>query len=103
MKIKEKGIDPSKAYNFNAFNKRERAERKPKAADAMDEDALVGRDVFLEFMGQKLLIRKDAAGEGYVEEAELEYGEKQRGSTLRFAGVGGDMGPWGAVKVRLRI
>ena len=69
MKIKEKGIDPSKAYNFNAFNKRE---RKPKPADAMDEDALVGRDVFLEFMGQKLLIRKDAAGEGYVEEAELE-------------------------------
>ncbi|TRM55135.1 hypothetical protein BD626DRAFT_610607, partial [Schizophyllum amplum] len=105
MKIKEKGIDPSKAYNFNAFNKDGgNRDRRPKEKDAnaMDEDAVVGRDIYLEFMSQRLAIKRDAAGEGCVDAAQLEYGDKQRGSTLKFSGVGGDMGPWSAVKDPIR-
>ncbi|TRM55461.1 hypothetical protein BD626DRAFT_62432 [Schizophyllum amplum] len=68
----------------------------------MDEDAVVGRDIYLEFMSQRLAIKRDAAGEGCVDAAQLEYGDKQRGSTLKFSGVGGDMGPWSAVKDPIR-
>lgn len=95
MKIKEKGLTGKSANNrrnlianntrgFNAF--REMAKGKQDKAP---------KEVFLEFMGTKLLITKDKGGNGTVDEKDIPF---VKGATLKFDGCGGDV-KWPEIKV----
>lgn len=94
MKIKEKGLTGKSANNrrnlianntrgFNAF--REMAKGKQDKAP---------KEVFLEFMGTKLLITKDKGGNGTVDEKDIPF---VKGATLKFDGCGGDV-KWPEIK-----
>ena len=95
MKIKEKGLTGKGANHrrellssqkFDAF--REMANKK-KAAE--------NKDVFLEFLGHKILIKKDEEGHGVVDEKDIPF---VKGVTLKFDGCGGDV-TWSEIKVKL--
>lgn len=94
MKIKEKGLTGKSANHrrnlianntrgFNAF--REMAKGKHSEAP---------KEVFLEFMGTKLLITKDKEGNGTVNEKDIPF---VKGATLKFDGCGGDV-KWQEIK-----
>lgn len=98
MKIKEKGLTGKSATHrrevisakkFDAF--REMA--KNKGTEKGEEK----RDVFLEFLGHKILINKDEEGNGVIEASDVTY---VKGVTLKFDGCGGDV-TWSEIKVRL--
>ncbi|KAG6864902.1 hypothetical protein C0991_006472 [Blastosporella zonata] len=103
MKIKEKGLTGKSANNrreamnttrgFNAFREMARA----KSSGGGGEKALPSPekvDVFLEFMGTKLLIERDEDGVGRVKAEDVPF---VRGATLRFEGCGGDVA-WAEIK-----
>ena len=100
MKIKEKGLTGKGANHrrellssqkFDAFREmaKDKANSKKKAAE--------NKDVFLEFLGHKILIKKDEEGRGVVDEKDIPF---VRGVTLKFDGCGGDV-TWSEIKVKL--
>jgi lupus La protein len=99
MKIKEKGLTGKGANHrrellssqkFDAF--REMAKDKGTSKKKAVED----KDVFLEFLGQKILIKKDGEGQGVVDEKDIPF---VKGVTLKFDGCGGDV-TWSEIKVK---
>jgi len=114
MKIKEKGLTGKAAVNrkeminrkgFNAFREMARAKTSsskptPNAGEKGDGGGEDGGsekkpDVFLEFMGTMVLIRKDQSGNGYVKDEDVPF---VPGATLKFEGCGGDVS-WPEIKV----
>ena len=102
MKIKEKGLTGKGANHrrellssqkFDAFREmaKDNANSKKKAAE--------NKDVFLEFLGHKILIKKDVEGHGVVDEKDIPY---VKGVTLKFDGCGGDV-TWSEIKVKLAV
>ena len=102
MKIKEKGLTGKGANHrrellssqkFDAFRDmaKDQANSKKKAAE--------NKDVFLEFLGHKILIKKDAEGHGVVDEKDIPF---VKGVTLKFDGCGGDV-TWSEIKVNLLL
>jgi len=85
MKIKEKGLKGKAADNrkqmlgrkFNAFRDM-----------AKTQDGKGEPEVYLEFMGTKLLIHKDKSGHGFVKKEDVPF---VKGATLRFDGCGGSV------------
>ncbi|KAG6917135.1 hypothetical protein DXG01_003725 [Tephrocybe rancida] len=103
MKIKEKGLTGKSANNrrelmstnrgFNAF--REMARAKSSGPSTSGPPAPVEKkDVYLEFMGTKLLIQQGEDGVGSVKTEDVPF---VRGATLRFEGCGGDV-TWSEIK-----
>ncbi|KAG6876145.1 hypothetical protein C0992_000696 [Termitomyces sp. T32_za158] len=103
MKIKEKGLTGKSANHrrevmssgrgFNAF--REMARAKSASAQNKNGPSAPGekKDVYLEFMGTKLLIQQNE-GVGSVKSEDVPF---VKGATLRFQGCGGDV-PWSEIK-----
>jgi lupus La protein len=101
MKIKEKGLSGKAANHrreliahgkgFDAF--REMA--KERKASGKGEKKEEKKDVFLEFMGTKILIHRDEEGFGCVKEEDVPL---VKGATLKFDGCGGDV-IWSEIKV----
>ena len=100
MKIKEKGLTGKGANHrrellssqkFDAFREmaKDNANSKKKAAE--------NKDVFLEFLGHKILVKKDEEGNGVVDEKDIPF---VKGVTLKFDGCGGDV-TWSEIKVKL--
>ena len=100
MKIKEKGLTGKGANHrrellssqkFDAFREmaKDNASSKKKAAE--------NKDVFLEFLGHKILVKKDEEGHGVVDEKDIPF---VKGVTLKFDGCGGDV-TWSEIKVKL--
>ena len=95
MKIKEKGLTGKSANHrrdlitsrkFNAF--REMAKGKKKEAEEAK------KDVYLDFLGHKLLIKEDEEGNGIISPEDIPY---VKGVTLKFDGCGGDV-TWSEIK-----
>ena len=95
MKIKEKGLTGKGANHrrellssqkFDAFREM-----------AKDKKAAENKDVFLEFLGHKILIKKDGEGHGVVDEKDIPF---VKGVTLKFDGCCGDV-TWSEIKVKL--
>lgn len=102
MKIKEKGLTGKSANHrrdlitskkFDAF--REMA--KAKAGGDKKQAEEPKRDVYLEFLGHKLLIKQDEEGNGTIGVEDIPY---VKGVTLKFDGCGGDV-TWSEIKVAL--
>jgi lupus La protein len=106
MKIKEKGLTGkaantrkdlmSRSRGFDAFREMARAKggsSKPSGEKSSEPK----KDVFLDFMGTKLLIDQDEEGNGSVKEEDVPF---IKGATLKFDGCGGDV-QWSEIKVRL--
>lgn len=102
MKIKEKGLTGKGAnhrremlssHKFDAFREMAKDSAKPKKKAAED------KDVFLEFLGHKILIKKDGQGNGVVDEKDIPF---VKGVTLKFDGCGGDV-TWSEIKVKLAV
>jgi hypothetical protein len=102
MKIKEKGLTGKGANHrrellssqkFDAFREmaKDNASSKKKAAE--------NKDVFLEFLGHKILVKKDEEGHGVVDEKDIPF---VKGVTLKFDGCGGDV-TWSEIKVKLPV
>jgi len=100
MKIKEKGLTGKSANHrrdlitskkFDAF--REMA--KAKAGGDKKQAEEPKRDVYLEFLGHKLLIKQDEEGNGTIGVEDIPY---VKGVTLKFDGCGGDV-TWSEIKV----
>ncbi|KAJ3829652.1 hypothetical protein F5880DRAFT_1620546 [Lentinula raphanica] len=105
MKIKEKGLTGKNAErrrdtmikrNFNAFAIPVSQGGLRKYTPA--EDGKPKREVWLEFMGKKLLIERDEEGNGRVKEEEIPF---VKGSTLKFEGVGENFS-WNDIKIPLK-
>ncbi|GLB44463.1 putative protein with domain in the RNA-binding Lupus La protein; unknown function [Lyophyllum shimeji] len=100
MKIKEKGLKGKTAVNrkelmsttrgFNAFREMARAKKGGKE----EKEQPPKKDVYLEFMGSKILITPDEEGVGSVKPEDVPF---VRGATLRFTGCGGDV-TWSEIK-----
>ena len=99
MKIKEKGLTDKSANHrrevmsskkFDAF--REMAKGKSSSKTAGEEK----KDVFLEFLGHKILITQNDEGQGVIDEKDIPF---VKGVTLKFDGCGGDV-TWSEIKVR---
>ncbi|PPR02286.1 hypothetical protein CVT24_011624 [Panaeolus cyanescens] len=97
MKIKEKGLTGKNANHrrelmtakkFDAF--REMA----KAKSGGEKKEEVKKDVFLDFLGHKLLIKEDEDGNGTIDENDVPY---VKGATLKFTGCAGDV-TWSEIK-----
>ena len=104
MKIKEKGLtgrganhrrDLITSRKFNAF--REMEKDKKDAGKKQTEKAK--QDVYLEFLGHKLLIKEDEEGNGIINSEDIPY---VKGVTLKFQGCGGDI-TWSQIKALLLI
>jgi lupus La protein len=101
MKIKEKGLSGKAASHrreliahgkgFDAF----REIGKDRKAPGKDEKKEEKKDVYLEFMGTKILIHQDEEGNGYVKEEDVPF---VKGATLKFDGCGGEV-VWSEIKV----
>ena len=101
MKIKEKGLSGKAANHrreliahgkgFDAF----REMSKDKKSGKKEEK----KDVFLEFMGTKILIHQNEEGNGFVKEEDVPF---VKGSTLKFDGCGGEV-VWSEIKVCCKI
>jgi len=94
MKIKEKGLtgkganhrrDLITSRKFNAFRE---------MAKAKKDTETVKKDVYLEFLGHKLLIKEDEEGNGVISTDDIPY---VKGVTLKFDGCGGDV-TWSEIK-----
>jgi hypothetical protein len=99
MKIKEKGLtgkganhrrDMISAKKFDAFKEMAKAKASPQKVSEEKND------VFLEFLGHKILITQDDEGNGVIEEKDIPF---VKGVTLKFDGCGGDVS-WSEIKVR---
>jgi len=94
MKIKEKGLSGKAAIHrrdliansrgFNAFKQGE-----------TDKSSDAPKEVYLDFLGNKLLIKPDEEGNGTVADEDIPF---VRGVTLKFDGCGGDV-KWSEIKV----
>jgi len=100
MKIKEKGLTGKSANHrrellstqkFDAFREMAQGGSNPK------KKASENKDVFLEFLGHKILIKKDAEGRGVIDEKDIPF---VKGVTLKFDGCGGDV-TWSEIKVKV--
>lgn len=100
MKIKEKGLTGKSANHrrelmsakkFNAF----RDAAKGKDGSPKKDGDEPQKDVFLEFLGHKILIKKDEDGNGTITEGDIPF---VKGVTLKFDGCGGDV-TWSEIKV----
>jgi len=98
MKIKEKGLtgksanhrrDMISAKKFDAF--KEMAKASPRKGSEGEEK----NEVFLEFLGHKILITQDEEGDGVIDEKDIPF---VKGVTLKFDGCGGDVS-WSEIKV----
>ncbi|KAF9529117.1 hypothetical protein CPB83DRAFT_875734 [Crepidotus variabilis] len=98
MKIKEKGLTGKSAIHrrdlltnkkFDAF--REMAKGKDSGAQQANEPK---KDVYLEFLGHKLLIKQGEDGNGTIDAADIPF---VKGVTLKFDGCGGDVA-WSEIK-----
>ncbi|KAG6862976.1 hypothetical protein C0993_000732 [Termitomyces sp. T159_Od127] len=107
MKIKEKGLTGKSAVHrrglmssvrgFNAFREMARAAKSSNAQNKNGASAPAEKkDVYLEFMGTKLLIQQNEEGVGSVKPEDVPF---VKGATLKFEGCGGDV-PWSEIKVR---
>ncbi|KAF9450511.1 hypothetical protein P691DRAFT_758105 [Macrolepiota fuliginosa MF-IS2] len=102
MKIKEKGLTGKAAKNrremmtrtrgFNAFQETS----KPKGDDKQSDGA--AKEVFLDFMGENILIHKDDEGNGTVNAEDVPF---VKSATLKFDGCGGDVS-WAEIKEPLK-
>lgn len=102
MKIKEKGLtgkganhrrDMITAKKFDAFKEMAKAKASPQKGSEGEEK----KDVFLEFLGHKILITQDEEGNGVIDEKDIPF---VKGVTLKFDGCGGDV-TWAEIKVNL--
>ena len=102
MKIKEKGLTGKGANHrrellssqkFDAFREMAKDNTNPK------KKAAENKDVFLEFLGHKILIKKDSEGRGTVDEKDIPF---VKGVTLKFDGCGGDV-TWSEIKVKVPV
>lgn len=100
MKIKEKGLTGKSAVHrreilsskkFDAFREMARGKASPKSGEAPQEK----KDVFLDFLGHKILITQNEEGQGVIDEKDIPF---VKGVTLKFDGCGGDV-TWGEIKV----
>ncbi|KAF5353435.1 hypothetical protein D9756_008032 [Leucocoprinus leucothites] len=105
MKIKEKGLTGKAAKNrrellsrprgFNAFQ--EMARSKSGGGDEKKSDG-PAKDVYLDFMGKNILIKKDGEGNGTVSAEDVPF---VKGATLKFEGCSGDVS-WAEIKDPLK-
>lgn len=105
MKIKEKGLTGKNAKlrkdvmkgtrGFNAF--REMAQNK--ASSSAPGEKQPKKDVYLDFMGTKILIHQDDKGNGSIKEDDVPF---VKGATLKFDGCGGDV-TWSEIKVCVQV
>jgi len=70
------------SQKFDAFREMAKDNGKPKKNTAEN------KDVFLEFLGHKILISKDEEGRGVIDEKDIPF---VKGVTLKFDGCGGDV------------
>ena len=100
MKIKEKGLtgksanhrrDMISAKKFDAFKEMAKAKTSPQKGSEGEEK----KDVFLEFLGHKILITQDEEGNGVIDDKDIPF---VKGVTLKFDGCGGDVA-WAEIKV----
>lgn len=101
MKVKEKGLSGKAANHrreliahgkgFDAFREMAKERKAPGKGEKMEEK----KDVFLEFMGTKILIHQDEDGNGFVKEEDIPL---VKGATLKFDGCGGEV-IWSEIKV----
>ncbi|KAF5370969.1 hypothetical protein D9757_009893 [Collybiopsis confluens] len=68
------------------------------AAAATTGDNKSKKEVYIEFLGKRLLVEKDESGHGKVKEEEIPF---LRGSTLKFEGVGENFS-WTDIKLPLK-
>ncbi|KAJ3568579.1 hypothetical protein NP233_g5616 [Leucocoprinus birnbaumii] len=105
MKIKEKGLTGKAARNrrelmtrprgFNAFQEMDKGKS---TGDGKKSDA-PAKEVYLDFMGKNLLIKKDSEGNGTVSAEDVPF---VKGATLKFEGCGGDVS-WAEIKVNISL
>lgn len=97
MKIKEKGLtgksanhrrDMISAKKFDAFKEMAKGKASPQTGEEK-------KDIFLEFLGHKILITQDEEGNGVIDEKDIPF---VKGVTLKFDGCGGDV-TWAEIKV----
>jgi len=103
MKIKEKGLSGKAANHrreliaygkgFDAFREMAKEQKGSGKGEKKEEEK---KDVYLEFMGTKILIHQDEEGSGYVKEEDVPF---VKGATLKFDGCGGGV-VWSEIKVR---
>ncbi|KAF4611811.1 hypothetical protein D9613_003940 [Agrocybe pediades] len=100
MKIKEKGLTGKSAIyrrelisarKFDAFREMAKGKHTPGKEGEEKEEK---KDVFLEFLGHKILIKKNEEGFGVIDEADIPF---VKGVTMKFDGCGGDVA-WSEVK-----
>jgi len=100
MKIKEKGLtgksanhrrDMISAKKFDAFKEMAKPKTSPQKGSGSEEK----KDIFLEFLGHKILITQDEDGNGVIDEKDIPF---VKGVTLKFEGCGGDV-TWAEIKV----
>lgn len=104
MKIKEKGLTGkaanarkdimSRSRGFDAFREMARA-KDGSSKSSGSKPAEPKKDVFLDFMGTKILIDEDEEGNGTVKAEDVPF---VKGATLKFDGCGGDV-QWSEIKV----
>jgi len=115
MKIQEKGLTGKSAANrkgimasrgFNAFRDMTRSSTSTTAAGTSSAGTTNGttttpaqttekKDVYLEFMGARIMVYTDAEGNGTVKAEDVPF---VKGSTLKFVGCGGSVS-WNEIKV----
>jgi len=98
MKIKEKGLTGKAAIN------RRELLAKGRGFDAFRENATSSgkpddREILLEYIGNRIPIKKDSEGNGTVDENDIPY---VKGATLKFEGCGGDCA-WAEIKVCVEV
>jgi len=97
MKIKEKGLTGKSANHRRELmtSKKFDAFREMAKAGGGKKQEEPKRDVYLEFLGHKLLIKQDEEGNGTISAEDIPY---VKGVTLKFDGCGGDV-TWSEIKV----
>lgn len=84
----------SKSRGFDAFREMARSKdgsSRPSGSKSTEPK----KDVFLDFMGTKILINEDDEGNGSVKAEDVPF---VKGATLKFDGCGGDV-QWSEIKV----
>lgn len=97
MKIKEKGLTGKGANHRRELLSSQKFDAFREMAKDSKTKATENQDVYLDFLGHKILIKKDGEGNGSVDEKDIPY---VKGVTLKFDGCGGDV-TWSEIKVKL--